>query len=294
LTASAGIRAFDVTLVADAAPVELEPLARLPSPREQVDQLFRVAALTEHAPDRIALFQSAILLLTDAGAMIGAADAAAMRRFAETEIRRENAIDVRYTELAQRLMVRATRAAARARVGDVERVLNQIPREDARLGGSRPRVIQALRASVRSQLDSARRLRLLRDQWLLRRSIYREYQRSVGSQLLQLVRSQPALEAIRRLEGPAPSALIALRARLDGGAERLDRMRTPPDLREMHELLIGAWRFAENAVTTRFDAAKSASVSTAWEASSAAAGALMLLSRVQEEIRQLLEPPRLR
>jgi len=57
--------------------------------------------------------------------------------------------------------------------------------------------------------------------------------------------------------------------------------------------LIGAWRFAENAVNARNDAIASASLTTAWEASSAAAAAMMMLSRAQEQLRLLLEPPRL-
>ena len=51
--------------------------------------------------------------------------------------------------------------------------------------------------------------------------VYRDYQRSVGSQLLQLVTSQPQLEAIRRLEGPAPATLQRCARALSGGAERL-------------------------------------------------------------------------
>jgi hypothetical protein len=123
--------------------------------------------------------------------------------------------------------------------------------------------------------------------------LYRDYQRTVGTQLLQLVKLQPSLEAIRRLDGPAPDALMTLRARLLGGADRLERMRTPADLRATHDLLVSAWRFAESAVNRRYDAARAASVGAAWEASSAAAGALLLLSRVQQEIRKLVEPPQL-
>jgi hypothetical protein len=252
-----------------------------------------VTSITDRAAERVALLQSVLLLLNEAGGSIAAADIVAMRRHAEAQIRQENAIDARYMQLARRLIAQATRAAARARIGDVERVLNRIPKEDTRLGRRRPEVVQSLLASVQGQLDAARRLRLLRDQWTIRRSLYREYQRSVGSQLLQLVKSQPALDAIRRLEGPSPNTLLALRARLSGGSERLTRMRIPADLRATHDLLIGSWRFAENAVNGRYNAIQSASVATAWEASSAAAGAVLLLSRVQQEIRALLEPPRL-
>ena len=293
LRAAAGMTSFDVALVATPPDIVLQPLAVMPSLREQIDQAFRVAALTERPSERVAIFQDALLLLDEGGAVILPADAAALRRIAETVIREEQAIDARYGDLARRLMTAANRGASRARIGDVQRVLDRIPREDARLGRHRPEIVQALYTSVQAQLNAARHLRLLRDQWAIRVSLYRDYQRFVGAQLLQLVKSQPALEAIRRLDGPTPDALVTLQARLRGGAEQLERIRPPVDLRITHDLLVGAWRFAENAVNARYQAARAASVTTAWEASSAAAGALLLLSRVQQEIRELLEPPRL-
>ncbi|MBI2828802.1 MAG: hypothetical protein HYX77_05990 [Acidobacteria bacterium] len=293
LRASAGMTSFDVALVAMTPDIVLEPLATMPSLRDQIDQAFRVASFAERSSERVALLQTVLRLLDEAGAVIPPADAAALRRLADTRIQEEQVIDARYGELTRRLLAAANRGAARARIGDVERVLDRIPREDTRLGRRRPEMVQALRASVLAQLDAARRLRLLRDQWAIRLSLYRDYQRSVGAQLLQLVKSQPALEAIRRLDGPTPDALVTLQARLRGGAERLDRIRPPGDLRITHDLLVGAWRFAESAVNGRYQAARAASVTTAWEASSAAAGALLLLSRVQQEIRELLEPPRL-
>jgi hypothetical protein len=73
----------------------------------------------------------------------------------------------------------------------------------------------------------------------------------------------------------------------------LDRIRPPIDLEAAHGMLVSAWRFAESAVKGRYEAARAGNVTAAWEASSAAAGSLLLLSRVQQEIRELLEPPRL-
>ena len=117
----------------------------------------------------------------------------------------------------------------------------------------------------------------------------------MGSQLRQLAQAQPSLDAIRRLDGPPPSTLQSLRRRLDGGADRLQRIgqSVPRDLREAHDLLVSAWRFAEKAVSARSDAVASGSLATAWEASSAAAGALLMLSRAQHDISELLEPPKL-
>lgn len=293
LRAAAGMTSFEVALVAARPEVVLEQLATMPSLREQIDQVFRVASFTERPSERVAFLQTALVLLDEAGSTIPSTEAAALRRLAETGIREEQIIDVKYRNLARRLMMDANRGAERARISDVQRVLNKIPREDARLGKRRPEMVHALRASVQTQLDAARRLRLLQDQWEIRRSLYRNYQRSAGGQLLELVKWQRELEAIRRLEGPAPNALRRLQAKLRGGARQLERVRPPGDLRTVHDLLVGAWRFAESAVVGRYQAARVASDETAWEASSAAAGALMLLSRAQEEIRELLEPPEL-
>jgi hypothetical protein len=293
LRASAGLNEFTVSLVATPEETGFEPLLGMPTLREEIDQTFRIASLTGRVPDRIALLQETLALLTEAGASIPAAESLRLRHLAEDQIHAETVIDQRYAVLSRRLMASATSAAGQARIADVERILNQIPKEDARLGDRRPDVIQALRTSIQLQLDNARHLRLMRDQWLIRRATYREYQRTIGSQLLQLVKIEPSLEAIRRLTGPAPSMLLTLRGRLDGGAERLQRLSVPEDFRATHELLVGAWRFAETAVNTRYNAVSSGNVGTAWQASSSAAGALMMVARVQHDIRALLEPPRL-
>ena len=294
LRAAAGMTMFDLSLVAMAPDIPFEPLMGMPPLREQLDQVFHVAALAERSSERVALLQTAIAMLSEAGGSIPAADVVSLRRSAERQIAAEFEIDARYAALSRRLSAQAGQAAARARISVVERVLNRIPDEDVRLGRRRPEMIQALRASVQTQLDAALRLRLLRDQWTIRQSLYRDYRRAVGTQLLQLVKAQPALEAVRRLEGPPPGVLLTLRSRLSGGAERLQRVQVPADLKVAHDLLTSSWRFAENAVNSRYLAAQSGAVSTAWEASSAAAGALMFLSRTQQELRTLLEPPRLR
>ncbi len=294
LRAAAGMTMFDLSLVAMAPDTPIEPLAGMPTLREQLDQVLHVAALTERPSERVALLQAVLTMLNEAPATMKKSDVSSLRHSTEKRIAEEMEIDARYTALSRRVMSDAVRAAARAKVADVERVLNRIPNEDQRLGQRRPEIVQALHAGVQAQLDAALHLRLLRDQWTIRQALYRDYRRAVGTQILQLVKAQPALEAVRRLEGPSPSSLVALRGRLSGGAERLARVQVPSDLRAAHDLLTGAWRFAENAVNSRYSAVRSGEMTTAWEASSAAAGALMFLSRAQQELRNLLEPPRLR
>lgn len=282
---------FQIALVSAPA-LTSEPPAVMPTAGEQVDQLLTLARLSTDITDRVAMLRSALALLSAPDVITDPASAA-LRRTVATEIERVESVDRRYTRLAQDLVARATRAAAEARIADVREVLERIPREDARLGRQRPDLVQALTASVQAQLDNARQLRLLRDQWQSRQAIFREYQRSVGIQIVQLVKAQPALEAIRRLEGPPPAELNTLHRALTGGSTRLDRLRVPDYLRGTHDLVIGAWRFAETAASARLQAVASGEIATAWEASSAAAGALMMLSRAQKELRDLLEPPRL-
>jgi hypothetical protein len=284
---------FDLSLIANSSDVPKEPLQGMPSPRLQLTQLVHVADLTPRAADRLALLHAALSML-DSTSSLPAAEASALRSTITNRIDHEQQVDARYARLSQRLTADATRAAEAARAGDVERVLARVSVEDQKLGGERPETVQALRAALEARLDDARRLRLLRDQWMLRRTAYQDYQRRVGSQIVQLVKAQPLLDAIRRLDGPSPDRLITLKARLAGGADRLQRLEVPPELKSAHEMIIGAWRFAENAATTRYDAVNTGNVSTAWTASSAAAGSLMLLSRAQADLRTLLEIPRLK
>jgi hypothetical protein len=288
------VSSFQLALVTSAADFVRDPIPAMPVPKAQLEQLLHVADLTARVTERVALLQTALSVLNEAVPGLAAGDAASLRTTIEDRIRYEGEVDRRYDRLGQRLLVLGKRGAAAARVGEVERAIARLDAEDARLGRERPDTVQAVRAELGAQLDDARRLRLLRDQWILRRSAYQEYQRRVGVSLLELVKARPLLESIRRLDGPAPARLTALRSRLSGGAERLQRLTVPPEVQNAHDLLVSAWRFAENAVTGRYEAVASGNVATAWTASSAAAGALMMLNRAQDDIRILLEIPRLK
>jgi len=285
--------AFELALVATSEAPPLEPVLAMPTPREQFDSIMHLANMSTSS-DRVALLQAAMGLVSGSRAIIVGSEASGLKRAVERDLRQELATDRQYAALSQRVMSQANDYAARAAINDIERLIAKISKEDAKLGQRRPEVIQSMNGAVQTQLIAARRLRLLRDQWLLRQSSYRAYQRSVASSILLLVKSQPMLDSIRRLDGPPPDRLLALRTQLSGGAERLERVRTPDYLRGINDLLVGTWRFADNAVRARVKAIEGGDSASAWEASSAAAGAIMMLTRVQSEIRDILEPPRLK
>ena len=76
--------------------------------------------------------------------------------------------------------------------------------------------------------------------------------------------------------------------------ERASAIDPPEELAAAHALLISAAQLAANAATIRREAALAGSMTRAWDASSAAAGALMLGARARSDIQKLLKPPQLR
>jgi hypothetical protein len=291
LRAETGPNAFELALVASAPDIRVSPLAATPSKREQIHQVWQLASVSDRATERVALLQTVLVMLDDAGAALTPRESSGLRRLANARIRRDQRVDAQYASLTRRVMSDARRAAQRANIAEVEKIANRLTRDDARLGSARPELIQALRVSVQGELETARRLRLLQDRWAIRQRVYNQYRQVVGTELLLLVKAEPALEAIRRLDGPPPDTLADLQRQLRGGAERLTRLLPPEELRSVHELLTSAWRFAENAVSGRYGAARGADVSAAWQASSSAAGSLLLLSRARQELREFIEPP---
>ncbi|MGE3510450.1 MAG: hypothetical protein AB7N65_16390, partial [Vicinamibacterales bacterium] len=65
----------------------------------------------------------------------------------------------------------------------------------------------------------------------------------------------------------------------------------PDDLRAAHALLVSAAQLADSAARIRREAALSGDIARAWDASSAAAGALMLTGRAVTDIQSMIKPP---
>jgi hypothetical protein len=221
---------FDLSLVASGPDLTRESLPIAPTARTQLTQLLHLADMTTRASDRVAILQSALAVIEENRAGYVSGEASGLRDTITRRIEHELDVDRKYTRLAERLAEQAARAAAEARTSDVERVLARLTTEDRKLGNERPETMQALRATVEAQLDNARRLRLLRDQWTVRQAAYQAYEQRVGRQIAQLIKVQPMLDAIRRLDGPAPDRVLSLQKRLAGGADRLQRLEVPPEM----------------------------------------------------------------
>lgn len=294
MRASAGLGRFDLALSASAVPLAPEPLLAAPTQMETVGQLTAAWALAETAPERVSLLRTVLSLLDRAAGTLPGAWAAQVREATLRALSDEQRIERQYDRLTRTAIAAAERQAAHANVRALERLRTHVVERDRRLGVRRPEAVTALVATLNVYLESAHRLRLAQDQWKLRAGSYDSYERSVRSPLRAFDAASGSLERIRDMSGPEPKTLGRLRIQLHEASLRLAAVTPPLELRPAHALLQSAWELAGNAARLRLDAASSNSLDQARQASSAAAGSLMLVARAKEEVEKTTARPSLR
>ena len=285
-----GVPNYDLTLVGGlAAGPPLLPPQPMPELQDQVEQAMRAASLAPDAGDRASLLRSIQKVL---GTVQGHPQwAASMAVRVDAALAVEARTDRAYGTLIRGSIAAAERYARAANVGGVERLVRRVLREDDRLGQQRPNEMAAALATLDAQLDAARRLRLARDSFAARAEVIRAYQRAVAQPLLVMRTSRLALDAIRRLAGPSRARLLTLSAGASAALTRLAAAAVPPEAATANDLLRNAVTLAAQAADGRLKAIASGSMQQAWQASSAAAGALMLFDRAAEQLRQLVPAP---
>jgi hypothetical protein len=282
---SRGASNFDLSLVANMAEPPSVPLLPGPDARESVEQALRAAALAPDAAERTSLLQSIQKVLGSVASE--AAWAPAVRARVSAALATEERTERSYNALIHNSLRQADRYARAANVTGVERVLRRVLREDDRLGQRRPNEIASALATLDATLDSARRLRLARDSFAARAAVLRAYQTVIAEPMSAMETSRGALDEIRRLAGPSKLRLTRLSARVAESVSRLARASVPAEASAAHDLLKSAVMLAGRAAGGRLKAIESGNMQDAWDASSAAAGALMLFDRASDELRQL-------
>lgn len=283
LRAKLGVGAFDVALTARTA--EIEPVGPPPGPLQPLDVLNGILAGARVSPrsaDRMVLLQAALQYLGDAK-VLPLRESASMKVAIREQVVQEQRLDTRYTKWSAKLLKQANAAAARGRAGEVQAVASRILEEDRKMGQARPEVVGTLLAAVQEKAAEASTLRLRQDRRQMNRGLYARYERAVGPMLEQIEKMQPVLEQIRRQEGPAPSELSRWLNTLAGGGKLLEQQPPPDGIAGSHGMLVGAWHLAEQALRSRQAAVMGGNLTLATEASSAAAGALLLIRNAQRE-----------
>ena len=282
---AAGIANFDLSLVANMAEPPSVPLLPLPTQQESVEQALRAAPLVADATERTSLLHAIEKTLASAGA--GAAWAGPVRVRVAAALASETRADRAYATLIQDTLRQAERYARNADVTGVERLVRSVLREDDRLGQRRPNEMASALAALDAQLDAARRLRLARDSYAARAAVLRAYEQIAAGPVATMRASRSALDEIRRLAGPSPTRLAALAARTAEALARLATANVPAEASAADGLLRNALTLAARAANGRLEALASGSMQQAWDASSAAAGAIMLFDRAVDALRQM-------
>lgn len=291
LRVGAGLGRFELSLSAATPPLPAEPLRDAPTHTELVQELMTAATLVDTPAEKVSLLQTVVGILDRAVDLLPASWAAMVRATALGSIAEEQKIDAAYTRLRESMLTSASRYAARGDVRRLERLRAALPGRDAGLGSRRPHEIVALTAAIDAQLALAHQRRLAHDQWLLRRDRLLAYQQATQPSLSTLNTAQRPLDDIRALAGPSPDTLRPLINALGRAARVLARLDAPAELMAVHALLRSASELAVNAAQLRLDAVQAADLDLAHRASSAAAGALMLLSRARTDLEMALRPP---
>jgi hypothetical protein len=290
LRVAAGQSSFDVSLVATTGPVPAVELLPAPDLRGTLEQALAASAVTPEPAERVSLLRAITRALREPSRRGGWE--AALHARAAADLATETRIDKSYRDLSLSTIASAVGRAARGDVTGVQGLLQTVLKADDRLGRRRPQETAALLASLDLRLDEARRVRLARDAWLVRAQTFTAYRAGIAPAVDELRRSKRSLENIRELAGPSPSLLPRLEQRLMMAKQRLAGVSPPAELQAAHGLFGAAFQMARRAATTRRNAVSSKDMKLAWDAASAAAGALMLLDSAAQELDRLTTAPR--
>jgi hypothetical protein len=270
-----------------------EPLLPRPSIREAIEQTLTAARLADASADRVSLMAVALANIERHADVLPSDWLTEIKKTTRANIALEVEVDRKYRLLTTSTLNAASARARAADVRGIERLVAGIELRDQSLGNKRPEAVAALLDSLQVELDAARRLRLARDRWQMRLEDFRKYHASVNASIERLERLTPALEDIKALAGSGPWALGTIQRVASQVLKTVSAVQPPDEFEAAHALLISAAQMADNAAKIRREAALHGSLPRAWDASAAAAGAMMLGTRARTEIQQLLQLPQL-
>jgi hypothetical protein len=279
LKAAGGQPAFALELSAGPPAPMREAVLPAPGLRESIELALLAATRTDLSEDRVALLRVASSVVggdRDLGALVA-------RRLAE-EVEATEA----YAALAAGVRARARHAEARGDVAAVDHLEVELRTRDRQLGARRPAEVRQLVGEIRAARETARANRELLDRYATVRAALIEYELMVRPALSGLDGLKLVLEYVRDMRHVSYERTVVAHGRLVN-FERLVARVVPPDaLAAVHATLVSAVQMAREACERRRLAAVTNVARTLREASSAAAGALLLIDRSRHDLVQAL------
>ena len=145
-----------------------------------------------------------------------------------------------------------------------------------------------LLAALDSRLNDARRIRLAREGTAARIQEFKDYRDATRGPRERIDKLGKWLANIRDRSGPPAASLQTLEERVTLAERELASVAPPGELQPAHSLFVGAIHMARQAASLRRKALSSNSFNLSWDASSAAAGSLMLSARATDELNRLI------
>lgn len=286
LRAAAGESRFAVDLSMGPAATTHEPLMATPSLRESIELALATVAATDDASGREAILNTVL------SASASAKDVDDLRADAARRLADERAADAAYAALSADLLARADAAAKQGDVRGVIAIQQGVAARDRLLGLRRPSEIETLTHALDSTLELARSRRLTLDHYSMMRGTLLAYERQVRPALSALDGLKPIFEAIRDMTGPGYEWLVKADTRLQSLVPMMSGLNVPKELADVHATLTSAIAMAAEACSRRKLAVAANDMPLAKEASSAAAGALLLAAQGRQELLARLYPPK--
>ena len=287
LGANAGQSAFDLSLVATASAPASIALLPAPDVRASLEGAFLAARAAAEPAERIALLQA----LEDELALAPKTEAwaPALRIRTASALATDLKIQRAYAELSIASMDDATARAERGDVRGLQQIIARALSTDDRLGRQRPGEIAALLAALDARLDEAKRVQVAQRAWAARVHIFRDYHRAIAEPRERLAGFRRRLERIRARKESSTRNLQRIEIEATMALQELARVAPPPEMQSAHGLYQAALQMTRNAASIRRKALSSKDNTTlAWDASSAAAGALLLAERAAGEVNRLI------
>lgn len=294
MRAAAGQQTFSLALSTVTAPAATRPESLLPPPTLQdvISQALGLAPKVSDPAERVLLLRAAESLL-DAAPSLDRRWVRPTRRQVRRQIKDEGRVTRKYADLRTWMLDASSRLLAAADVRGLMTVRQEVLTRDARLDHRRPAEVASLLATLDARLETARRQRLLLERWQARQPAVSAYVSAVTRQLGASALLVRALDEVKALSGPAPDLLGQADAQLLRAKGDASLLQVPDEARAAHGIWLSAQQLATRALQTRRAAVRSGDLQQAWDASAAAAGALMLIQQVRTDVPALSRPPAL-
>jgi hypothetical protein len=287
LRAAVGESRFAFDLTAGSPKPQLEPLLPPPTLRESASLAIAAARVADQGSDRVALLRAA------AAAAENTPAAADLSAEAKRLLTSEQTADAVYGALAAVLLSRADAALRRGDVADIAEARRQAIERDRQLGSMRPQDLEELVSKLDVKLEAAKAYRLALDHYAYARRGRLDYEKRIRASMSGFDGLKPVLMAIRDMHGTAYWRLAQALDRLKAFEADLAVVKAPEDLADVHTTLSSSVHMALEACERRRRAVIVESLPDARDASSAAAGALLLADQARATLVARLFPPRI-